>query len=129
MKALVAALCVTLLLAGCSSVNMAQRQTEDGQAQTVLHTNNSLLAGRLTVKNLKTRRQGNLMQVQATLENQWQFQLDFQYKFKWFDKDGFEISPQGQPWRQVVMAGDSQANVQAVAPNPSAVRFEIWVQE
>jgi len=28
-----------------------------------------------------------------------------------------------------VMAGRSQNSVQAVAPNPSAVRFEIWVRE
>ena len=78
---------------------------------------------------LKQRTVGDLMQVQATLQNGWRFELDFQYKFKWFDANGFELAPESQSWRQLVMAGSSQANVQAIAPNPSAVKYEIWVRE
>ncbi len=62
---------------------------------------------------------GDLLYVQATLENGWKFELDFQYKIKWFDRDGFEVAPESQPWRQLVMAGRSQSNVQAVAPTPA----------
>ena len=121
---------LVIVLAGCSASNMASRQPDaNGDYQTVLHSNNSLLKGRLSIEDLKERKVGDLMQVQATLENGWKFELDFQYKFKWFDANGFEIAPESQSWRQLVMAGRTQANVQGVAPNPSAVKYEIWVRE
>lgn len=132
MRRLVSALLALLLavsLAGCSATNMATTEQTGHGSKVVLHTNNSLLADRLSVDDIKSRQVGDLMEVQATLENDWNFELDFQYKIKWFDKNGFEIAPESQPWQQLVMAGRSQQNVQAVAPNPSAVRFEIWVRE
>lgn len=117
------------LLAGCSATNMAQQETHDGKVQTVLHSNNSMLSSRLKASDIISGKAGDLLRGQATLENRWKFRLDFQYKFKWFDAQGFELAPEGAPWRQLVMDGRSQANVQAVAPDPRAVRFEIWVQD
>ena len=121
-----AAMLLAVVLAGCSASNMA-RPGDDGEPR--LYSNNSTLANRLAVEALQDKQVGDLLYVQATLENGWQFELDFQYKIKWFDRDGFEVAPESQPWRQLVMAGRSQNNVQAVAPNPSAVRYEIWVRE
>ncbi|HBM25312.1 MAG: YcfL family protein [Alloalcanivorax venustensis] len=121
-----AAVVLAVVLAGCSASNMA-RPGEDGEPR--LYSNNSTLANRLAVEALQDKKVGDLLYVQATLENGWKFELDFQYKIKWFDRDGFEVAPESQPWRQLVMAGRSQNNVQAVAPNPSAVRYEIWVRE
>ena len=121
-----AAVVLAVVLAGCSASNMA-RPGDDGEPR--LYSNNSTLANRLAVEALRDKQVGDLLFVQATLENGWKFELDFQYKIKWFDRDGFEVAPESQPWRQLVMAGRSQNNVQAVAPNPSAVRYEIWVRE
>lgn len=121
-----AAMLLAVVLAGCSASNMA-RPGDDGEPR--LYSNNSTLANRLAVEALQDKQVGDLLYVQATLENGWKFELDFQYKIKWFDRDGFEVAPESQPWRQLVMAGRSQNNVQAVAPNPSAVRYEIWVRE
>jgi uncharacterized protein YcfL len=121
-----AAVLLAVVLAGCSASNMA-RPGDDGEPR--LYSNNSTLANRLAVEALQDKKVGDLLYVQATLENGWKFELDFQYKIKWFDRDGFEVAPESQPWRQLVMAGRSQNNVQAVAPNPSAVRYEIWVRE
>lgn len=121
-----AAVVLAVVVAGCSASNMA-RPGEDGEPR--LYSNNSTLANRLAVEALQDKKVGDLLYVQATLENGWKFELDFQYKIKWFDRDGFEVAPESQPWRQLVMAGRSQNNVQAVAPNPSAVRYEIWVRE
>ncbi|MDX1409909.1 MAG: YcfL family protein, partial [Saprospiraceae bacterium] len=119
-----------LLLVACSASNMSQMEVgEDGEPTHKVYSNNSLLGSRISVVDLKQKRVGDLLYMQATLENDWKFQLDFQYKIKFFDADGFELQPEAQSWRQVVMAGRSQNNVKAIAPNPSAVRFEIWVRE
>ena len=124
------ALLVAVLLAACSASNMSQMEVdENGEPTHKVYSNNSLLGSRISVVDLKQKKVGDLLYVQATLENDWKFQLDFQYKIKFFDADGFELAPEGQPWRQVVMAGRSQNNVKAIAPNPSAARFEIWVRE
>ncbi|KGD64147.1 hypothetical protein Y5S_02687 [Alcanivorax nanhaiticus] len=124
------ALLVALLLAACSASNMGQMAVdENGEMVTQVHSNNSLLASRLSIADLRQKKVGDLLYVQATLENGWKFRLDFQYKIKFFDADGFELEPEAQPWRQVVMAGRSMNSVKAIAPNPSAVQFEIWVQE
>lgn len=118
------------LLGACSASNMASYGPgEEGEYQQVLQSSNSMLHSRLRITDLKKREVGDLMQVQATLENMWKFQLDFQYRFKWFGPDGFEINPEGQPWQQLVLAGRTEANVQGVAPNPTATSFEIWVRE
>ena len=127
---ILAVLALAFTLVACSASNKGQLEmTEDGQVITKVYSNNSLLASRISVPELKQAYRGDLMYVQATLENDWKFKLDFQYKLKWFNADGFEINPEGQPWQQVVMAGRSQNNVQGIAPNPTATRFEIWVQE
>lgn len=121
---------LALVLSACSASNVATGEhDENGEHQTVLKSNNATLAGRLDVVDLKRRQVGDLLQVQATLENQWKFELDFQYKLKWFDASGFEVAPEMQTWRQLVMAGRTQQNVQGIAPNPSVTRFEVWVRE
>ena len=127
---ILAIVALAFTLVACSASNKGQLEmTEDGQVITKVYSNNSLLASRISVPELKQAYRGDLMYVQATLENDWKFKLDFQYKLKWFNADGFEINPEGQPWQQVVMAGRSQNNVQGIAPNPTPTRFEIWVQE
>lgn len=119
-----------LALTGCSSSNMAAiEDQDDGGRETYLKSNNSALHSRLAVLNPKMTTAGDLLRAQATLENRWKFKLDFQYKVKWFNADGFEIAPDGRPWITVVMPGRTQLNIQATAPNSSATRFEIWVQE
>lgn len=121
---------IVVMLSACSASNVGMREiNEQGQYETVLKSNNSMLRSRLSIVELNERKVGDLMQVQATLENGWKFELDFQYKVKWFDANNFELAPEGQPWRQLVLAGRNQANVQAVAPNPTAVKYEIWVRE
>lgn len=119
-------------LAACSASNMVRQEPEpsgNAEQQQVLQSNNALLYNRLRIVDTRTREKNDLLQVQATLRNQWKFELDFQYRIKWFDADGFEINPEAQTWRQLVLPGSNEANVQGVAPNSKAESFEIWVRE
>ncbi|MFN3713584.1 MAG: YcfL family protein [Alcanivoracaceae bacterium] len=124
------ALPLVLTLAGCSASNMgAIEEQDDGTRATYLKSNNTALYSRLAVRNPIMAVVGDMPRAQATLENRWKFKLDFQYKVKWFDANGFEIGPDSRPWTPVMMPGRTQFNVQATAPNPTATRFEIWVQD
>lgn len=121
---------VALALGACSATNMSSIEAQhDGTTKTYLKSNNSVLYSRLAVKEPRLGGAGDLLRAQATLENRWKFQLDFKYKIKWFSDDNFEISPDSRPWTPVVIPGRSQLNIQATAPNPTATRFEIWVQD
>ena len=79
-----AAMVLAVVLAGCSAKYGPPRR--DGEPR--LYSNNSTLANRLSVEALQDKQVGDLLYVQATLENGWKFELDFQYKIKWFDRDG-----------------------------------------
>lgn len=119
-------------LAACSASNMVRHEPDassEGEERQILVSNNTLLYNRLRIVDTRTRERNDLLQVQATLRNQWKFELDFQYRIKWFDADGFEINPEGQAWRQLILAGSNETNVQGVAPNSKAESFEIWVRE
>jgi uncharacterized protein YcfL len=119
-------------VAACSASNMARNEpvpSGESEKRRVLESNNTLLYNRLRIMETRTRKKNDLLQVQAKLRNQWKFELDFQYRIKWFDADGFEIEPEGQAWRQLVIPGSHETNVQGVAPNSKATSFEVWVRE
>jgi uncharacterized protein YcfL len=129
-KAGIVVLSLMLSLAGCSASNMGSIERQDnGERSTYLKSNNSLLYSRLAIHEPIMMMSGDMMRAQATLENRWRFKLDFQYKVRWFNADGFEIAPEGRPWTTVVLPGRTTISVQSTAPNSSATRFEIWVQE
>ena len=80
------ALLLAAMLAACSATNMGRMEVdEDGETITKVYSSNSLLSSRISVQDLKQKTVGDLLYIQATLENDWKFELDFQYKFKWFD--------------------------------------------
>lgn len=87
------------------------------------------MRSRVKLIDLKSRRVGDILQASAELKNGWDNTLDFQYKFKFFDKDGFEVGVDSRPWTPITLIGQETANVQAVAPNPSATSFKIYIQD
>jgi len=124
-----AALVLSMALASCSSGTVGSyNKTEEGFASSINY-NSSILASRLKVSDIKTRKVDNMMQVSVDLHNHWDFTLDFQYKFKFFDKDGFEVGTDTRAWTPIVISGNETASVQALAPNPSAETFKIYVQD
>jgi len=124
------ALLPILGLAGCSSGRIATVSTSEGQmTETHLVSNNALLASRVAIANIATKETAGLLRTDVALRNRWKFELDFEYKFKFYDKDGFEIDPDGRPWKKIVLRGGEIEHVQATAPNSSAKSFQIYIQD
>jgi uncharacterized protein YcfL len=117
------------VLAGCTSGTVGSAEPTDTGYEANINYNSLVLATRVKVSNIITRKQNDLLQVSVDLHNHWDLSLDFQYKFKFYDKDGFEVSTDGRPWTPIVLTGNETASVQALAPNPSAVTFKIYVQD
>lgn len=128
--ATLACLAAAFILAGCSAgATGTIKPGEDGKPQPVIEYNSAQIESRLSIAEIRSRKVDDLLQVSADLRNDWKWQLDFQYKFKFFDKDGFEVNPDGRQWTPLVITGNETATVQATAPNPSAETFRIIVRD
>jgi len=121
---------VVLALSGCAVNETATVTTSSaGEQSGVIVSNSGFLSANLRIADTKTGKAGDLMRVQATIENKSRNDASFQYKFKWLDKDGFEVSVGGRPWQPLTITAYESKAVQAVAPNASATTFQVLVQD
>lgn len=119
---------VSLSLLACAVNETATVVVDGNEATQIIETNSGVLADSLRISNTKTGYAGDLLKVQATITNDSNDHLDFRYKFKWLDKDGFEIAVDGRPWTPMLITPYESKSVQGVAPNPSANAFKILLQ-
>lgn len=127
---LLTAIATIIFIVGCSSgATGTLKPDENGEFASFIEYNSAQIQSRLTIVDIRQRKVGDILQVSADLQNDWKWQLDFQYKFRFYDKDGFEVNPDGRQWAPIVITGNDIATVQAVAPNPSATSFKIIVRD
>lgn len=121
--------------AGCASPNtsgmtVGAELDEFGDLQQVLQVDNPKVAKMLRVEDVKVGQTKNgLMKVNVRLKSGLNKTLTAQSKFAWFDADGAEIDPDGDPWRPLVLQGKETRTVQGVAPNSGAAAFKLRVRE
>lgn len=97
--------------------------------QAAVRYHDKSLEGQIEVVDIKRTHSGDVMRVQVTFENRSAFATKYQYKFRWFDGNGFEVSPERSPWTPQNTPGRGTNTVQATAPNPSATHVEIWFKQ
>ena len=124
----IALICVGMSLLACAVNETATVVVDGSEATEIIETNSGILSDSLKITNTKIGYAGNLMKAQATITNDSSDDLDFRYKFKWLDKDGFELAVDGRPWTPMLITPFESKSVQAVSPNSSASSFKIMVQ-
>lgn len=126
-------LCLLPLLAalGACSAGMVSegKETGPGEFKSRLEVDNPALYARLSIKDVKMRRLGDLLNVQVTLHHVSYFERKYQYRFKWFDADGFEVSAESTAWQPVQLHGKQDYTVEGTAPTPAADKFRIVFRE
>lgn len=122
-------LSVAMVLAGCSAGASGTLQPEKDNYEAKVEYHSVQIRGKLTIVDMRQRKVGDLLQVSVDLTNERQQSLAFQYQFKFYDKEGFEVGTEGRPWTPLVIVGKDTQTVQATAPNPSAVQFKIAVRD
>lgn len=118
-----------IMLAGCSAGASGRIEQAEPDNTTHIEYHSLQIRSRLAIDAMRQRTVGDMLQVSVDLRNEWHAQLDFQYQFRFFDKDGFEVGSEGRPWVPLIITGKNTATVQATAPNPSAVTFKIVVRD
>jgi uncharacterized protein YcfL len=102
----------------------------EGNLQQMLQTDNAKLARQLVVEDMVVNQTKNgLMKASLKLTSRQNKSVVAQSKFAWFDEDGAEIDPDGDPWRPLVLHGKETRTIQGVAPASSAVSFKLRVRQ
>lgn len=123
------AISVAVVLAGCSAgASGTLKPEEDGYAAKVEY-HSVQIRSKLTLVDMRQRKVGDLLQVSVDLKNERQQDVAFQYQFRFYDKEGFEVGTEGRPWTPLVIVGKDTRTVQATAPNPSATQFKIAISD
>lgn len=132
-----AALCATglaLLLTGCATnVNTYERAESQAAPNYVADkrviTDNTLAGTfRVTAINQATV-SGNLLKVQATVENLKNKLRTLNYKFEWVDVNGMAVDSPNETWKAIQLQGRESQTISTVAVTPRAVDFRLKFRE
>lgn len=123
-----------LLFTGCATnVNSVQRAQPQAGPNIVddqrIITDQSLAKALRVLSINEGQVSGNLLKIQATLENGKNSARTFKYKFEWIGDDGMEVSSPANSWRVLTFQGRETRAISAVAASPRAVDFRLKLQE
>ena len=131
---LLMALLLVGFAAGCAAPNtsgftVGSESDADGYMQEVLQVDDAKLARQLSVSDMKTgQTKSGIMKASVRLTSGLNKDVVAQSKFAWFDADGSEINPDGNPWRPLVLHGKETRTIKGVAPTTKAVSFKLRVR-
>ena len=90
---------------------------------------NSSMSRYIKVGEPRTRRKYDMLQFSVDLTNKTKDVVKFQYKFKFFDADKFEVAKDGRPWTPVTLSPKETTAIQVTAPNSSVLGTKIYIKE
>lgn len=124
---------ITLLVAGLSGCTtsgleaIGKPNAELDQKHLVIHNDN--LANTITIQAMNNRQVGDLLEAHITLANLSSRDKNVQYRFTWFDKDDFPVSPDDTGWTPVTLHGAATVNLKGLAPNSGVTSYKLNVRE
>ena len=125
---------LVLILSGCASnVNSYERAESQATPNVIADkrviTDNTL-AGTVRVVSInQSTVSGNLLKVQATVENLRNSTRSVNYKFEWIDQDGMALDSANETWKTLVLQGRESTTISTVSVSPRAVDFKLKFRE
>lgn len=122
-----------LLFSGCANVNTYERAESQANPNYVsdkrVITDNTL-AGTIRVVSINQATvSGNLLKIQATVENLKSSLRTINYKFEWVDHEGMAIDSPNEGWKSVQLQGRETQTISTVAISFRAVDFRLKFRE
>lgn len=123
-----------LFFAGCASnVNSYERAESQATPNVIADkrviTDNTL-AGTVRVVSInQSTVSGNLLKVQATVENLRNSTRSVNYKFEWIAEDGMALDSANETWKTLTLQGRESTTISTVAVSPRAVDFKLKFRE
>lgn len=124
---------LAMIVVGALSTAACQTHTASGSADSDKIKYQVITAGdtkdRLDVLSVVATRAGDLSRASVEIQNDSNFSYTFEYRFKWYDAAGAEINPDATAWTPVAIMAHETKSLQALAPNPTAATFKLFLQE
>lgn len=122
------------LLSGCATnVNTYERAESQAAPSYVADkrviTDNSLAGTFRVVSINQATVSGNLLKVQATVENLKSNARTLNYKFEWIDVDGMALDTANETWKSLRLQGRETGTINTVSVSPRAVDFRLKFRE
>jgi len=94
-----------------------------------LQIHNKKLANQVHISEIKSRKKSDLLQINLSLTSTYKKSLQLQYKFQWFDQDGFIIEEAKSAWQPLEIHGMQSKTVASLAPTSQVTTFKLYVRE
>lgn len=129
MKSIVAVVGIAIVAAGCAGPGTGSRTGGMELSQSIGSDATVCVDDRFFSRNVEVvesailRAEAGFPVAQARIRSNRSRDFALQYKFTWFDSDGFEVQQGSRPWEQVVIHGGETVSLSASAPDVSVVKF------
>jgi uncharacterized protein YcfL len=127
------AVTLALLFGGCQNVNTYEnaesRATPTYVADKRVITDNTLAGAVRVVSVNQATVSGNLLKIQATVENLKSSPRTVNYKFEWVDVDGMAVNSPNETWKSLTLQGRETSTISTVSISPKAVDFRLKFRE
>jgi uncharacterized protein YcfL len=130
-------LCVVAgMLPACArqtTSNVAVGEIMEGEEGEILEKAYSIkdkvLSKKIEVLDVTSRYVGDFLEAQAILRNRKKTTTQFEYKFEWFDEDGFPIESNITLWKPDLLYGEETKWIRSTCPKPQAKGFKVMIRE
>ncbi len=122
---IVCSVAVLAILAGCVSEMVIVEKS--GERYTL--AGESLLKRfQVEIEDYSSREVNGMLEAQVRGRNRTDRDIQFEYRYKWLDADGFEIDTQMSTWKPLNLHGRETAFMKGISPSPDAVDFQLVVR-
>ena len=125
MKKFILASILALFVSGCAPHTAGVMASSTGKVR----VDNRSFGSEVSVEQLKSRQQGGFLQGSGLIISKVATDLHLQYKFTWYDINGYVIDNGGVAWEPLKLFGKQQIQVSGLSPNASAVRYDLYVRK
>ena len=126
----VAPLCLLAILVACASnkKNLNTKSNIDSRTPYLSVIYDPMLS-LIKVGNELVRMNGDKREFSAEIININNFTEKLQYKFKYYDKQGFEIKLKSNPWKAIDIAPYESMSLQSVSPSNRVIYAKLFVEK
>ncbi|MCD6570313.1 MAG: DUF1425 domain-containing protein [Deltaproteobacteria bacterium] len=130
---LVSVIALSFVIAGCATTapNILTVQAgPGGLSSKKIEVNSSSLARKLDFGEVSIRDigAGSGSEAQVIIQNKRKKDVNFEYRFIWYDATGFEVST-STAWIPATLAAKEARGFKSSAPNPNAVSFKLMIRK
>ena len=125
MKQWLITLLLPLTLIGCSTGDSKPTMSSDSP-QVIFY--DSGLDERLSVEDISTKNHNGLSEAVVHIKNDYSGDLQLQYRFYWYNEEGFEINA-NESWETFVVRSLDVLELTETAIKPEATQFKIAIRE